>query len=153
SSAGTIPLLAVLFLPIVVGLPELYSWIPINSAPTTAAFTFRQVYLDAPFFVLRAIIYFAAWIIVASRVTSPSRLSAPVDGNGDRWPSRRRSAVALLLVGLTASFANVDWIMSLEPTWTSTIFPALVTASDLLVGFAVVVGVVSRLGDRSPFDG
>src|SRR5262249_50541618 len=48
--------------------------------------------------------------------------------------------------------ANVDWIMSLEPTWTSTIFPALIAAGDLLVGFACVVAVVSRLGDRSPFD-
>jgi hypothetical protein len=152
AGTGTILLLAFLFLPIVAGLPELFVWTREGATTTNFAGMIRQTYLAVPFFLLRAILYFVAWIAVARRVARPSTTSNAADTTGNRWPSRRLSAAALLVVGVTVSFANVDWIMSLEPTWTSTIFPALVAAGDLLIGLAFVVAVVSRLGSRPPFD-
>jgi hypothetical protein len=130
----------------------LYVWTrEVAPAPTSAA-VLREIYLSVPFFLIRALLYFICWIAIARRLAHRSTGTDNGGTDGIGLPSRKLSAGAILLLGLTVSFANVDWIMSLEPTWTSTIFPALVAASDLLLGFAVIVVGVSRLGDRPPFD-
>jgi hypothetical protein len=155
AGAGTLPLLAGLFVPVAIGVPDLYVWAQPNAAPLDPALPHQQIYLNVPFFLVRAALFLVTWIVVGLLM---SRWSDPgAHGLDDTltWRPDRRlrcfGAGGLILVGLTVSFAVIDWVMSLEPTWSSSIFPAMVAAGHLLVGFSLVILVVSRLGDGELF--
>lgn len=143
SMAGLFPLLAVLFVPLVFGLERLYPWAtPQPTAPEHIQHLLehKQPYLDATFFVVRAAMYFAAWIIVAEFLRAwslrgdrnPDRISV---GHGRE---RALAAATLPLVALALTFAAFDWLMSLQPTWYSTIFGIYVFAGGFVASFAVL---------------
>jgi hypothetical protein len=123
SGAATLPLLALFFLPVLAGLPSLYPW--------TTTTNFKTLYLNVPFFVARAVLYFVVWIAIA------------------RLP-RRWSVLGLVVLGLPASFAAIDWWMSLEPDWFSTMYPPMIGIGDVLVAMAFTVLLVIRLRRTSP---
>ncbi len=101
AGARTLIPTAILFLPVLLGMHELYPWV--QSPPEGE----KKLYLNMVFFVLRAAIYFGTWIWFLHRLDSkPKTLSGP----------------GLLVLGFTASFASFDWLMSLEPRWYSTVF-------------------------------
>lgn len=137
SATRTLPLMALLFVPIAFGLPHVYVW----ARPETAgALQHRQVYLNGPFFLGRTGLYFAAWMLLAYFLNRWSR-------EEDDWrppPSDRRfrllSAPGLVVYGLTTTFAGIDWVMSLDPYWGSTIFGVLIMGGQGLsaLAFAVV---------------
>jgi hypothetical protein len=58
---------------------------------------------------------------------------------------------ALLIYGLTVTFASVDWIMSLEPEWFSTIFGAFIASGQAVTAFAFMLIILARIADRAPF--
>jgi hypothetical protein len=152
AAAATVPWLAVMFLPIVVGIPSLYVWSTTGAGTPATAVGHQQSYLNIPFFLVRAAVYLAIWIVLARRLIG---LSVRLDQTDDPRLAarlRRLGAVGLIVLGLTVSFAMIDWVMSLEPSLTSTVFPAMVGAGDLLVGFAFAIAVVCWLGDRSPLE-
>jgi hypothetical protein len=107
-----LPLLAVLFIPVLLGARELYPW-------ATGVTADKGWYLNEPFFVARAILYFVVWSLLAWRV------------GGRVW-----CVVGLLLYSLTVTFASVDWIMSLVPQWYSSTFGLLSGVGQALSGFA-----------------
>ena len=107
--AATMPLFILLFLPIIGGMSELYSW----TRPATAAALRNGWYLNAAFFFLRAVLYFAIWNGFAAW-----RLMRPAVPIGRDW----LSAIGLILMALSVTFASIDWIMSTEPDWFSSIY-------------------------------
>ena len=85
-------------------------------------FQAKEAYLNIPFFLLRAVIYFAVWIGLALTLY---RQSLRQDATGDRWisaRSRRLSAIGIVLFALTTAFAAFDWLMGLDYHWFSTMF-------------------------------
>jgi hypothetical protein len=150
AATRTLPLLALLFLPLLFGLHDLYPW----SRPEAQAdqlLRHKSAYLNVPFFVLRAALYFVAWILLARRL---NRLSAEQDRIEDVTLSlklRRTSGPGLLLYALTVTCAGWDWVMSLEPKWWSTIFGMANMVGQGLSALALMVVVAHLLARREPY--
>lgn len=121
------PLLAVLSIPIFFGLHDLYHWTHHDLVdPASAHFdpiiAGKHPYLNVPFFVVRLIVYFLLWSLVAYKLYG---LSIREDVTGDqeiKLRQRKVSAWGLLVAAVTTAFASYDLVMSLDPHWFSTIF-------------------------------
>jgi hypothetical protein len=142
----TLPLLALLFIPVLFGIRRLYVWAqPLgNIADKHLREHLEQItqtYLTVNGFVVRAVFYFAIWNLLSFLL---SKWSKQTDQPGAPDHSGRFKAVSgpgLILYGFTISFAAIDWIMSLDPSWISTIFGLIVLIGEVLSAmcFAVVV--------------
>jgi hypothetical protein len=149
SGAGTLSLMAALFVPVLLGLPELYAWARPEAAGDPLLLH-KRPYLNAPFFTARALFYFAAWVAITSALVRWSRRQ---DETGDAALASRLEMLSrggLVLLGLTMTFASVDWAMSLEPHWYSTIYGILFMGGSVLTAFAVVIAVAAVLAAREP---
>ena len=150
SAARTMPLLALLFLPIALGVHELYEWARPEVVAHDPMLQQKSLYLNVPFFLGRAVVYFAAWSLVAHFL---ARWSLIQDGARDDRPAvwlEQLSRGGLLLLGLTATFASVDWMMSLEPHWYSTIYGFLFMGGCVLGALAFAIAMASAVADRPP---
>jgi hypothetical protein len=148
----TLPLLLLLFLPLLLGLTNLYEWARPEAVAHDAVLQHKQPYLNVPFFIVRVGIYFAVWLVVTTYLV---RWSRQQDDSGDPAVVRRLQFLgrgALLLYSLTMTFAAVDWAMSLEPHWYSTIYGILIIGGQVLSAFAFVIPVLMLLSDRAPFN-
>jgi hypothetical protein len=139
---AALPAMAALFLPLLLGLADLYSWAVPGAAEHDALLQWKAPYLNVPFFVARAAIYFASWSFIALLYYRGSRGQ---DVSGDPGVSarlRRLAGPAIIVLALTQTFASVDWIMSLTPHWYSTIFGVYFFAGSF-VGFIALLSVVT----------
>jgi hypothetical protein len=149
SAVRTIPLLAVLFIPIFVGVHELYEWAHPGATAHDPILAAKAMYLNVPFFRARAIFYFACWIAVAYFL---GRWSIEQDRDATSDAGRKLQFLSqggLLVYGLTVSFAAVDWLMSLEPHWFSTVYGLLVMGGQGLAAFAFAIPITAALA-RNP---
>jgi len=150
SGTRTLPLVALLFLPILLGLSHLYEWAHPEEVAHDALLRYKAPYLNAPFFAARALFYFAAWLSVAYFL---NKWSLAQDRGWDRSRGRRLqilSSGGLVLYGLTVTFSSIDWVMSLEPHWYSTMFGVLFIAGQGLSAFAFIIAVTVLLARRKP---
>jgi len=147
--ALTIPLMAVLFIPVLLGVYVLYPW----TSPEEAAnpiIQHKAAYLNVPFFVIRAIIYFAIWGGLAYFI---NRWSAIQDRDGtDPAALRMRmfSGPGLVLYVLCVTFASTDWGMSLEPEWVSAIYGVIFIIGHALTVLSTMIILLSFIGHRKP---
>jgi hypothetical protein len=152
AGARTLPLMALLFVPVAVGIPDLYEWAR-PEASHDPLLVHKRLYLNVPFFLGRALVYFAAWIVVTRLLVHWSheqdRGAAP--GAADRLELLSRGG--LVLLGLTMTFASIDWAMSLEPHWFSTIYGILFMGGSVLSAFAIVIAAAASLARRAPVAG
>jgi hypothetical protein len=153
--AGTIPYLAVMFIPIllsvvapsVYGAPEylLYLWANPSYAAKFLAPDKVAYYLNPTHFGFRAVIYFAVWWAVARYYLNWSRIQ---DENGDYQLTTKMqfwSAPAVLFFAITVIFASFDWSMSLAPIWFSTIWPVYFFAGGMLGAFCTIILILLLL--------
>ena len=150
SAIRTFPVTALLFLPILFGIPDLYLWARPESMAHDEILRQKTLYLNVPFFIFRAIVYFAIWISVSHFLT---KWSADQDRAADGALTQRLqnlSGPGLVLYGLTVTFSAIDWVMSLEPRWYSTIYGMIFMVSHALVALAFVTGVGFVLWNRRP---
>lgn len=139
---ATLPVLAVLFLPLLFGLGDLYSWAVPGAAEHDPLLHWKEPFLNVPFFLIRAGFYFATWTFIALMYYRGSRAQ---DATGDPAVSarlRRVAGPALIVLALTQTFASIDWIMSLTPHWYSTIFGVYFFAGSF-VGFIALLSVAA----------
>src|SRR5262245_61874559 len=155
--AGTrlLPLMLLLFMPLMFGIHELYGWARPGGVESQELSPFQQVYLRTPFFLGRAGLYFAAWLALAFFL---NRWSRQQEQTSDVLVIRTRqrrlgllSGGGLAVYGLTMTFAAVDWMMSLESQWFSTIYGFLVINGQLLVAMAFAILVTSWLARDEPY--
>jgi hypothetical protein len=138
NAAATIPLFALLFLPVVFGLHSLYHWSHADAVAHDQLLKLKQPYLNEGFFFARAALYFAVWSAIALWFR---RLSRRQDTDKDPALTqrlRRYSGALLVPLALTHTFAAFDWLMSLAPHWYSTIFGVYAFAGGLVAGFALM---------------
>src|SRR5437773_1706178 len=150
SAVGNLPLLALLFVPIFFGLANLYPWQ--NRAVVAADETLRvtRIYLNPPGFVLRTAIVFAVWIIMARQLL---KWSAEQDVTVSLEPTRKMrtlSGPGLVIYPVTMTFAAVDWLMSMEADWYSTMFPVLLCIGQVLSALALVILLLAWAARSSP---
>jgi hypothetical protein len=150
SATGTLPLLALLFVPVAAGVRLLYVWARPEALAASPLLQGKHVYLNVPFFLARAAGYFVVWIAVA-RVLD--RWSRQRDLAPDPNPRRFRllSGPGLAVWGLTVTFAAIDWAMSTAPHWYSTVYPLMFGVGQVLAAFAFAITVVVLLRHRHPF--
>jgi hypothetical protein len=149
----TFPIVGILFLPILLGAHELYEWTHAEVVANDELLTHKSAYLNMPFFTARAAIYFAIWIGISLLMR---RWIDELDASGDPrvvQKLRNLSYPGLIAYGLTASFAAVDWVMSLEPHWFSTIFGLIFIAGQVLATFALMITMVKLLAKHEPYAG
>ncbi|MBV8071912.1 MAG: hypothetical protein JO270_18530 [Acidobacteriaceae bacterium] len=149
----TLPFLAVMFIILLIGLKDIYPWTHIDTVPnpiSQAILRHKAPYLNVPFFIIRSIIYFAVWAFWGYRVF---RMSDKQDQTGDpslRDRMRAFCAPGCLVVTLTATFAYIDWLLSADAQFFSTIYGAMLLFGDVLQTFALVITVLilTSKGDR-----
>ncbi len=146
SGTKTLPLMAALFIPLPFGLTQLYKW----AAEKNSLSGFKALYLNTSFFYGRTAAYFAAWIILAHFLSKWSQDQDETGETGLTWRLQSLSGPGLLVYGLTVTFASVDWVMSLEPRWFSTIYGMIFMVTQALAAMAFVTVVVTMLADRKP---
>lgn len=150
AGARTLPWLTLMGVPLYLSIPTLFVWARpevVNSAPLLQH---KALYLNVPFFIARTVFYFAVWNAL---VFIFERWTRRREQTGDpRYTDklRRMGALGLVIFGLTVTFAAMDWIMSIEPEWYSTIFAAMVAVGGMLAGFAFAVLVITLLSRRPP---
>ena len=148
----TFPLMALLFVPLLFGLPDLFAWARPDVVARDPVLQQKALYLNVSGFIGRAILYFFIWIALGFFMT---RWSQEQNGSDDRsWVERLQtlSGPGLVLYGLTVTFSAIDWLMSLEPRWYSTIFGMIFMVSHGLVALAFVTAVAYFLFRREPLD-
>ncbi len=147
----TFPLMAVLLVPVLVGMTSLYIWARPEIAEHDASIKWKAAYLNVPFFLVRMVIYFGIWMLYAWIL---NRKSQEQDRTGDPGliiRMRQISAPGLVLFTLAGTFAFFDLIMSLEPHWFSTIYGAMFLIGEMLGTFAFIIVVLVFLSKRPPF--
>jgi hypothetical protein len=152
AATRTLPLMALLFLPVVAGMGHLYHWTHADAVAADPIMQAKEAYLNTPFFLLRQVFYFATWIGTAMLL---NRWSAEQDRTGDPALAvkvARLSGGGLLLFGLTVTFATVDWTMSVNPHWFSTIWGMLYMVGQALSALAFAIAVLVMLSTMPPLD-
>ncbi|MGQ0733766.1 MAG: hypothetical protein ACT4QD_08935 [Acidobacteriota bacterium] len=138
------PIMAVLFIPILLGMHDLYHWTHDEVMATDPVVQAKAPYLNTTFFIIRQVIYFAIWILIASLLT---KWSVEQDRTGDPALVGRLSKLSgagLVVYSLTVTFAMVDWTMSVNPHWFSTMWGPLYMVGQGLsaMSFAIVILIV-----------
>ena len=148
SATRTLPLLALLFIPVAIGIPHLYDWAHPNLVQREYVLHHRTIYMNTPMFIVRAVIYFVIWGVFAYFL---NKWSAEQDERGG-FEKRLAalSAPGLILYVFTVTFSAVDWAESLETDWYSTMWGFLFVASQGLAAFAFVMIVIALLARREP---
>lgn len=150
AATRTLPLLLVLSLPIVLGLKSLYEWARPEAVRADALLQAKAPYLNATFFIVRLVLYFLIWGGVAFLM---SRLSRRQDLQPDPNSTRRMQLIAgpaLAAYCLAVTFAAVDWLMSLQPRWLSTIYGVYLMGSQGLAALAFLIVFALWLSQREP---
>src|SRR5207237_2699422 len=150
AATRVLPLMAVLFLPVLAGvfLRQLYPWtIPAIVAESHAIQHKQALYLNIPLFIARAVFYFVVWFALAYFLNKWSlQQDAEQDPRVRRTLKDRMQSVSgpgIVLFGLTVTFAAIDWLMTLEPEWFSTIWGLLIMAGWGLSALAFAICIES----------
>jgi len=145
---ATLPVMALLCLPVLLGVRDLYSWAAPGAADHDALIRWKSPFLNVPFFLIRAAIYFVLWSVIALFYYQRSRGQ---DASGDVAISlrlRKFAGPAIILLAITQTFASIDWIMSLTPHWYSTMF-GVYFFSGSFVGFIALLSVLAVAMQRA----
>lgn len=134
-AARWLPLACLLFLPVLLGAPLLYEWQ--HGVPGEPDAAFRHAWLTPAFFTVRSIVYLLLWSGLAL-VETRARTRSPA-----------RAAACLLVYGFSVSLAAVDWIVSLQPAWYSSVFGWLAGTGQMLTGLALAVLLIDRGAARA----
>lgn len=141
---GTLPLLAILFVPIVIGLDHIYVWAREEVVRADHQLQKKIAYLNPTGFEIRAAAYFLIWLLsgwTMGRFSTTANRSAEVPSE---WLPKL-SGIGLVLMVFSTTFAAFDWSMSLEPHWYSTAYGLVIGVGGVLTAMAFVILIFSRL--------
>ncbi len=150
SATRTLPVLAVLFVPLGFGLRQLYAWTGPMEKPLSR---FQMSYLTIPGFLTRAAIYFAIWILLMLLLNSWSLQQDARPERALRRKLQMLSGPGIILYVFTMTFAAVDWVMSLSPHWSSTIYGFLFVGGQAVSAMALMIAVAVLLAQSEPMSG
>jgi hypothetical protein len=152
ASTRTLPLMMVLFVPIAFGLRQIYPWTDSGFMQQTEALRTKASYLSPTFFLGRVVIYFLLWSVMAWLLNWLSMQQDRTATKSIRKHLQMISGPGLAFLIISITFAAIDWVMSLEPAWFSTIFGLIFVAAWGLSALAFTIVVMSWLSQRAPMD-
>jgi hypothetical protein len=148
----TLPLVLILFVPIVLGAHRIYEWTHADVIAAHPVLQEKSKYLNLPFFTVRAAIYFAIWLLLAYFL---NRWSLLQDRTADRKYTKNMrvlSGPGMVLFVFTVTFASIDWFMSLSWEWSSTIYGFIFVAAWGLSALAFTIAVMAALSKHEPMN-
>lgn len=151
SGARTFPVLLILGIPFLIGVSPSHAWVRAEAFNPATLTYFKRVYMGTTFFYARTAVYFGAWLLLGYLLNKWS-----LEQDTTREPGRvgirlqALSGPGLLIYGMTITYASIDWVMSLEPGWSSTIFGMMFMVAQALSAMAFVIIVLMRLTGRKP---
>lgn len=151
AAVSLVPMMALLFVPLLFGMRELFPWTDaafLAEHPTVDA---KVAYLNTPFFIVRAVVFFAIWTFAAMLYRRLSARQDRVAADAGRTGYRLKSMSGLWLVVyiLTWTFAGIDWAMSITPVWFSGIYPVILLAGQAITAVAFIILVLVALAGRN----
>jgi hypothetical protein len=152
AATRTLPLVLILFVPIVLGAHRLYKWTDAHEVAEHPVLKEKSKYLNLPFFSVRVVIYFAIWLALAYFL---NRWSLLQDRTADRKYTKNMrvlSGPGMVLFVFTVSFASIDWFMSLDWEWSSTIYGFIFVAAWSLSALAFTIAVMAALSKHEPMN-
>lgn len=152
AATRTLPLVLILFVPIVLGAHRIYKWTDAHEVAEHPVLKEKSKYLNLPFFTVRAAIYFAIWLALAYFL---NRWSLLQDRTADRKYTKNMrvlSGPGMVLFVFTVSFASIDWFMSLDWEWSSTIYGFIFVAAWALSALAFTIAVMAALSKQGPMN-
>jgi hypothetical protein len=150
AAARTLPLLIVLFVPIILGYSSLYPWAKPEVVAAEPILQHKQIYLNLPFWLVRAALILGGWLFLSWYL---NRWSLVEDRDGPRPAHRKMSRISgpgLVFWAFAVTFMSIDWVMSLNATWFSTMFGLLFVAGQGLSGMSFLITILVFLSDRRP---
>lgn len=151
AATRTLPLMFILFIPIIIGAHSLYPWTHAEEAAELAKLG-KTRYLNLPFFIGRTVFCFAIWLLLTYLL---NRWSKEQERTADRQYAKKMrvlSGPGMVLFVLTVTIVAVDWVMSLDPHWMSTMFGFLFVAAWGVSGLAFVIAMTAMLSKYSPLN-
>lgn len=152
AATRTLPLVVILFVPIIAGAHWIYRWTNPQEMAQNPALAEKAKYLNLQFFTVRAAIYFAIWLGLAFFL---NRWSTLQDQTADREFTKRMrllSGPGMVLLVFTVTFAAIDWFMSIDPEWSSTIYGFIFVGGWSLSALAFVIAVMAVLSKYEPMN-
>ena len=146
SATRTLPLLAILFLPLTLGIRYLYVW----ASGAQGLSEFQKLWLTASGFYTRAFVYFAIWLILTALLNRWSEQQDESSDGSIRRKLQLLSGPGIILYVFTMTLASVDWVMSLNPLWASTIFGFLVVGGQIVSAMSLMIAVAVLLSRSEP---
>ncbi|MCP3979673.1 MAG: quinol:cytochrome C oxidoreductase [bacterium] len=150
NAAGTLPLFALLFIPVWMGISVLFEWSHADVVAADHLLQSKEPFLNQGFFTVRAAFYLVVWSVLALVFLGASRRQ---DVTGDHAITRRLIALSgpgIMIFAVTVSFASIDWIMSLDAHWYSTMFGVYYFAGSLVGAFALMSLLAAGLSRSGP---
>ncbi len=146
----TLPLILLFVIILLFGLKYLYAWSRPDLVASNSILQYKHPYLNTPFFIGRIVIYFAIWLFWGLRI---NRMSDQQDRTADPTLAEKMrafSAPGLLIFTVSATFAYIDWILSADTQFFSTVYGAMILVGDVVQSFALtlVVMILASRGDR-----
>lgn len=151
--ASLLPLMILFFLPVLLGMHHLYEWTHHDIVAGDALLQEKAAYLNMPFFVIRAVLFFAAWALFSLFYY---RNSIENDRSGDSAliaKAGKISPVAVIVFALTLTFASFDWLMSLDAHWYSTIYGVYFFSGCMVASLATLTLLVLYFDKTGPLKG
>ena len=150
ASARTLPFMALLGIPILLGMHHIYEWTDAAHVAADPILLQKQPYLNIPFFVARYVLYFVIWTGLAYTLSGWSRSQDTNYEPGSERKFRLLSGPGILLYAVASTFAVVDWLMSLDPHWFSTIFGLLFLIQQALAAIGFVLLLMASMSKTLP---
>jgi hypothetical protein len=152
AGSRVLPLMALFFVPVLVGVGFLYGWARPQEVAASETLRHQAGYLNRPAFMIRAGLFFGFWLVIGSLL---NRFSVEQDAVTDPAPTRRLralSGVGLVLHVLVVTFAFIDWVMVLEAQWHSTIFPILTIIGNVMATLALAIVLAVSFRHDAPLE-
>jgi len=154
AACRNLPFVVLAFVPLLFGLPHLFKWARPELIATDHIIQMKAPYLNVPFFLGRAVLYFVVWLAgswLLNKWSAAQDRGEAALTEADTRRFRVVSAPGLLIYVILMTFASVDWLMSLDPHWYSTMFGLILVAGQGLSGLALAIVMLSGLSRTEPY--
>lgn len=152
AGSRTFGFMAILFIPILLGMKQLYPWVTgLGDMADDPNYRFKLAYLNPQWFIVRVVIYFVILLVLSYFLNKWSREQ---DRTGDPALAKKLEGISgpgLILWGIVVTYSMIDWVMSLEPKWFSTIYGMIFMIVGTLTAICFVIIVLRRLSGETPF--
>jgi hypothetical protein len=153
------PLWLVLFIPLIIGIPFLYgqpigqpgaSWANAAAVKANAVLTHRAPYLNTTFWIIRGFVFLGGWTLISFLLNRWSDREDRENTTVPRETMAKISAPGLIFTAFAVTFMSTDWVLSVNPTWYSTMFGLLFIAGEALSSMAFIIMVLVMLSKYPP---